>query len=245
MNKFGSAAFRGLGTNLIGNIGVAFSTTDLPDLGVIRTWPGIDGEIRNKVTTAVQYRAGNRDFKAWGFECLPPGKVQSEMGVKDLFKLYLDENYLKETFKSHQNLAVGTHQDVLNWYTDFLYAVYTYAGARIREILGLPDWKDHTVDFHFSYPTTWGDEVVAEFRKVVEAAGFGSGGKYHNVEVKLTEAEAAAIYTADSVRQEDPNTALSDTVLSSDQTREDLKLQVGDVILVCDSGGGTTVRVMN
>lgn len=219
--------------------GVAFSTTDWLNPKIVQTWPGIN-QIKNKVPTTVQYRAGNRDFKAWGFECPDPWQVQSQMGVKDLFKLFLDENCLKETFENNQDIAVGTYEDVRNWYTDFLNAIYKYISAFIQENLGLPDWKYHTVDFLFSYPTTWGDEVVAEFRKVVEAAGFGSEGQDHNVEVKLTEAEAAAIYTADSIRQEHPNTALSNTISSSNQTCEDLKLQVGNVILVCDSGGGTT-----
>ncbi len=236
--------FLGLNTNLIGNIGVAFSTTDWLNPKIIQTWPGIK-QIKNKVPTAVQYRAGNRDFKAWGFECPPPWQVQSQMGVKDLFKLFLDENCLRETFKNNQDIAVGTYEDVRNWFTDFLNAIYKHIGAYIRENLGLHDWKHHTVDFLFSYPTTWSDEVVSEFGKVVEAAGFGSEGKYHNVEVKLTEAGAAAIYTADSIRQEHPGTALSDTMSNSNQTVEDLKLQIGDVILVCDSGGGTTVCAMN
>ena len=64
---------------------------------------------------------------------------------------------------------------------------------------GLPDWKNHTVDFLFSYPTTWGVEVVAEYRKIIKTAGFGSEGKNHRVEVKLTEAEATVIYTADII----------------------------------------------
>lgn len=166
------------------------------------------------------------------------------MGVKDLFKLFLDETYLKKTFESNQDIAVGTYEDVRNWFIDFLNAIYKYIGTYIRDYLGLPDWKYHTVDFLFSYPTTWGDDVVAEFRKVVEAAGFGSGGEYHNVEVKLTEAGAAAIYTADSIRQEHPDTALSDTKSSNGQTSKDLRLKVGDVLLVCDAGGGTTVCAM-
>ena len=38
--------------------------------------------------------------------------------------------------------------------------------------------------------------MIAETEKLIEAAGFGSDGEEHRVEIGLTEAEAAAVYAS-------------------------------------------------
>ena len=58
--------------------------------------------------------------------------------------------------------------------------------------------------------------MLAQLEGVIRAAGFGSKSGLERVTIYLTEAEAAAIYAAKQ------------------------SLQLGDVYLVCDAGGGTT-----
>lgn len=54
--------------------------------------------------------------------------------------------------------------------------------------------------FIFSLPTTWNSHEMIErkFKNAILRAGFGSVGSNHTVELGLTEAEAAAVYTADA-----------------------------------------------
>lgn len=76
------------------------------------------------------------------------------------------------------------------------------------------------IEFLFSVPTTWGPTVVEHFKLLVGQAGFG-GPAYanHSVTVSLTEPEAAAVYTS---------------------TAAPGIFKEGDVLVVCDAGGGTT-----
>jgi hypothetical protein len=166
-----------------------------------------------------------------------PREVQRGRDVKDLFKLYLDENILKETFEDNEDVTVGEYEDVRNWYTDFLKALYQYIGKYLKVEYKVHDWRNYRVEFLFSYPTTWNDAVVARFEEVVSDAGFGSE-KNHSVTVHLTEAAAAAVYTADSSRQPDPSSTFSE------DCRKVPSLKIEDIILVCDSGGGTTVCIV-
>lgn len=72
------------------------------------------------------------------------------------------------------------------------------------------------MEFLFSVPTTWQIPVtIAHTEKLLRQAGFGTELK-HIVKVSLTEAEAAAVYVAKQ------------------------SYQIGDILLVCDAGGGTT-----
>ncbi|KAK0744677.1 hypothetical protein B0T21DRAFT_380868 [Apiosordaria backusii] len=82
------------------------------------------------------------------------------------------------------------------------------------------DWKDKKVEFVFSLPATFQSlEISDALMKEIKKAGFGTGGKKHNVSWGLSEPQAAAVYTAKD---------------------GDITLHTGDVILVCDAGGGTT-----
>ena len=62
------------------------------------------------------------------------------------------------------------------------------------------------------------DTAMARYFAIIRNAGFGLESQ-HFVKFGLTESQAAVIYAASSIRYQ-PN----------------------DVVLVCDAGGGTTVR---
>lgn len=138
--------------------GVAFCATDWSTPRIINRWPGIN-EIRNKVPTAVGYRAGTKLFTSWGFGCPPPGKLDRGEAVKDCFKLFLDPEFLEKTFKDSAGCPVGIYGDVRSgnvrdWYKDFLTGLYKHISEYISSSFELADWGKHTIDFLFSVPTT-------------------------------------------------------------------------------------------
>lgn len=226
--------------------GVAFCATDWSTPRIINRWPGIN-EIRNKVPTAVGYRAGTKVFTSWGFGCPPPGKLERGEAVKDCFKLFLDPEFLEKTFKDSAGCPVGRYgdvrsDDVRDWYKDFLTGLYKHIGEYISSSFELADWGKHTVDFLFSVPTTWEGSVTNEFKKIVKEAGFGKDSEGHSVNIRLTEAEAAAVYTAASPHNHIPLSARSgDSQSVNESTAKGSEMREGNIILVCDSGGGTTV----
>jgi len=103
--------------------------------------------------------------------------------------------------------------------TDYLREVYGQIKRSIEGNVG--SWKDKRVEFIFSLPTTWqAMNITTDFERAIKAAGFGQENTdKHSAKLELTEAEAAAVYVA-------ANPAV--------------RLLNGDVILVCDAGGGTT-----
>ncbi len=180
--------------------GVAYSTPKMDDPLVILEWPG-KKKVMNKVPTAVCYRAGNRDIKSWGFECPSPGEMDDEMRVLDRFKLYLDKDFLEDTLTDEPQNRVDSHGDVQMWFEDFLTALYKHIATHICAKWGVNSWESQTVYYIFSVPTTWETAVAETLEAVVRRAGFGKE-KDHFVEIKLTEAEAAAVYSASSSKHQ-------------------------------------------
>lgn len=210
---------------------------------MIQRWPGSADQITRKVPTQLCYRAGNRTITSWGYSCPSPGNVEPGMRILDRFKLYLDERFLEDTFQGRPNYRVGTHEDVKMWYLDFLTEIYDYSTKYICAELGLSHWESKPVQFTFSVPTIWDDSVIELFEKLVRDAGFGKPPR-HSVTIDLSEAEAAAVYTMKSLDYHRTVTSIWDDLdLAFEASIERPHLEEGDVILVCDSGGGTTVRL--
>ncbi|OCK89975.1 uncharacterized protein K441DRAFT_581770 [Cenococcum geophilum 1.58] len=220
--------------------GVAFypSGDDTTTVAVISEWPGSTDRIVKKVPTALYYSAGNRRPKKWGFECPPPGSTEHGMMVKDRFKLYLVEEFFQKTLGGLGDHAPGNFEDVQMWFVDFLTALYKEIKKCISEKLELDDWRAARVEYLFSVPTTWDNhpEVLEMFKAIAAKAGFGES-EEHSVQISLSEAEAAAVYTAASQR----NRHLVGVPAKSASLADDLsRLRQGDTVLVCDAGGGTT-----
>ena len=80
-------------------------------------------------------------------------------------------------------------------YCDFLGFLYQTIVNELRGELG-NRWEDACVEFIFSVPTSWKPvPTIERFRTVIRRAGFGSHTN-HRIEIGMTEAEAAAVYTA-------------------------------------------------
>ena len=196
--------------------GVAFSTIRMPSPKVIQGWPGKPGESHNKVPSTILYLPTSPFVKDWGFLC------QHSDGKKEWFKQYLDPERL-QPIASMEHGRTSPHDlpafsEVRKWFKDYMACLYKHISTTIQSKTGR--WGSKRIDFLFSLPCTFNKpSIPRDIRDLVTEAGFGAGGAQHKVDIGLTEPEAAAVYT------------LKDTAL---------EYQVGDIVLVCDAGGGTT-----
>ena len=164
-------------------------------------------ELDNKVPTALQYDDFAQKVKSWVFLC---ELDNPDANVIELFKLHLDPGYKDDPRSNAPSL-----DEARKWFQDYLRCLHDYVRDTFRD--SHPRWQHMRCEFNFSVPTTWSNPgQIANILKIVENAGFGSDGPNHRAKIKLTEAEAAAVYA------------------SKQHFRKD------DVILVCDAGGGTT-----
>lgn len=137
----------------------------------------------------------------------------------DWFKTLLDPANL-EIQKQQQGIHESTtHEDVRRWYRDYFLNLYCHIEQELFSALANFEWSKQR-SILFSVPTTWNHNLVEEFRNLVHEGGFGGREElHHTVTMSLTEAEAAAVHVA----TESPDI-----------------FKKGDVLVVCDAGGGTT-----
>jgi hypothetical protein len=186
----------------------------MPAPKTIQHWPGRTGIAQNKVPTTLYYTGPNQTL--WGFLC--EGR-EYDAHRKEWFKTYLDPAKLHNFRQKSPNEAYDM-SDIREWYTLYLRNLYEHIRATV--IRTHSHWERLAIDFVFSVPSTWASlSIPRDFEELIKQAGFADGGqnRSHTVEIGLTEPQAAAVYTMrDSSRQ----------------------FYVGEVILVCDAGGGTT-----
>jgi hypothetical protein len=159
---------------------------------------------------------------AWGFKAESQSQHSQDQGiVREWFKTLLDEKCLVRDMQLGRFPGEHfTHENVRQWFRDYLTELYEHITAKLVAELGNFDWRRKVVEFLFSVPTTWSPGVVAQFKEIIGQAGFGGpANASHTVTVSLTEPEASAVYTS---------TAAAGI------------FQEGDVLVVCDAGGGTT-----
>lgn len=131
-------------------------------------------------------------------------------GFVECFKLHLDPS-----FQGDLRADRPTTQRARKWYLDYFRGVHDYVAGVFSD--DIPGWKSQKVEFVFSVPTTWKNpKMVNEMEQLLRSAGFGRDGTNHRANISLTEAEAAAVQASKQ------------------------QYEMGDVILVCDAGGGTT-----
>lgn len=161
----------------------------------IQSWPGQSGRTANKVPTLVGYKAA--DFRAprWGFGCLSRD-LDPNTRVCSLFKFLLDNENLKILNKSKPKGQEEGMENVTQWFTDFLTGLYNHIIDYLAKYSHV-DWEKAKVQYIFGLPTSWenNDELVKEFRNIVDKAGFGSD-ENSSVTMGLTEGVASAVYTA-------------------------------------------------
>ncbi|PWY96746.1 hypothetical protein BO94DRAFT_453098 [Aspergillus sclerotioniger CBS 115572] len=102
-----------------------------------------------------------------------------------------------------------SREEAVGWFRDYIRCVYEYTLSHFA--VSFPRFSSRQVEFVFSIPTTWKDpRMVAQLKESIELQS-----PNHRAIIGLTEAEAAAVYASAQLYQR------------------------GDVILVCDAGGGT------
>jgi len=170
------------------------------------------GIAQNKVPTTLYYTNSSKTL--WGFLC--DGR-EYDSQRKEWFKTYLDPVKLKK-FCDNSPTEAFQMDEVREWYKEYLRNLYEHIRVTVKRTHN--QWERLAINFVFSVPTTWSSlSIPKNFEELIRQAGFADGGLEHTVEIGLTEPQAAAVYTLrDSSRQ----------------------FSVGDVILVCDAGGGTT-----
>lgn len=162
------------------------------------------------------YRNGR--FSSWGFETRLEDTSDPELDIGEWFKVYLDR---KEYRDAMDDSWPRSYEDVKRAYRDFLRQLYGCIKQELQSaVLRGVSWRNASVEFIFSVPTTWTAMAVTNtFEKLIHESGFGSEGTNHKVVIGLTEAEAAAIHT----------------FATEKETYSD-----GQIVLVVDAGGGTT-----
>lgn len=174
----------------------------------IDRWPARPNEVNSKVPTLLNYPDTDH-APQWGFPC------RFLDGRKELFKPYLDPNYLERLGVFEPDSDLPTISDARKWYRDFMQCLYHYICQYISDQFG--DISRLRVEFLFSLPTTFRTQnITTTLRALLMEAGFGQS-IYHTIEFGLTEPQAAAIDVP--------------TIWS---------FRSGEIMLIVDAGGGTT-----
>lgn len=188
----------------------------------IQDWPGIPPHlVETKVPSIISYPEDGSEPR-WGFLCDPDDEDYETARVHEHFKIYLDQESLDLANSNGLRDIPRTVREAKELVADYLRQIHQHAKFSIGAVTG--SWKERTVEFVFSLPTTWNSlDTINRFKDAIDAAGFDvHKPARHSATVELTEAEAAAVYIATS-----PQVALAK----------------GDIILICDAGGGTTEYV--
>ena len=203
-------------------IGVAYNTVAHGNDMVrwVQRWPGRTSQNENKVPTMLLYPHAQDLPTAWGFRAESQSQqIQDHGAAREWFKTLLDpENFARE--KDRYPFEYQNHLDVRQWFRDYLRLLYGHLRTTLSSEVPNFNWNLAKIEFLFSVPTTWSPAIVEQYKSLVTEAGFG-GAAYssHSVTVSLTEPEAAAVYTS---------------------THAAGIFKDGDILVVCDAGGGTT-----
>lgn len=187
----------------------------------IQKWPGRAQANENKVPTVLVYPHEHDRPSSWGFRSIQNKAEQNPLhgNVREWFKTSLDPANIA-TMRKRDPTDTTAHEDVRHWYRDFFTLLYEHVEQKLSQELPNFEWSAANIEFLFSMPTTWNHQIVEMFREIVGQAGFGGpANAQHTVTMSLTEAEAAAVHVS---------------------TEAAGVFQEGDILVVCDAGGGTT-----
>lgn len=178
----------------------------------------------NKVPTVLTYSRSTYRLSKWGFEAESTTERQNpDCQPVDWFKVLLDEQQYRLMRANNTSGSVPESMDVVECYfTDYLASLYRHIEYKLApELPHGKSWSTARIEFIFSVPTTWQPHPTVErFRSICARAGFADKNRpSHSITIGLTEAEAAAVHTSKDAPE---------------------LFKTGEVLLVCDIGGGTT-----
>lgn len=185
----------------------------------ISNWPGL-GDYGHETKVPTKFVRRNDSVIKWGFLCdLDDADEDEELDeLFECFKIYLDQDSIDGARQARVRNMPRTVDEAKRLIRDYLEQVYRQVKSSIEAKAG--PWREKNVEFIFSLPTTWQTlDITNSFESAIREAGFGSENQQHSVKLELTEAEAAAVYVAGNGQ---------------------VRFNNGDILLVCDAGGGTT-----
>lgn len=194
-------------------------------INVIRNWPDpkAPGPLTsNKVPSVVTYNIHKlHEVLDWGFGAIRGHDRQHESEPFEWFKLLLQPESLDE-HKAADVLEITKLRALLDKYdktaeevtADYLKCIWGYTKKQLRRQLGSKFMVEYCARVIFTIPAIWEPGTHSKVRKLALRAGLPE--KIHFVQ----EPEAAAMEVLKGWTQ----------------------LKVGDIITVCDAGGGTCVR---
>jgi hypothetical protein len=158
--------------------------------------------------------------KYWGYQVNNHQRVQPPDRLLENWKIFLDQQMINEARQAEVEDVPRSLQETQAMVTAYLEQIYYHIKESIQAEIGR-GWEEKTIAFVFSLPTTWTSVATVErFKEAIANAGFGmENPAKHTAELDLTEAEAAAVFTLKEAQ---------------------VKYNVGDILLICDAGGGTT-----
>jgi hypothetical protein len=122
-------------------------------------------------------------LRCWGLQCQLSGT--EALTIEEEFKLYLDPSFL-DHFPGRPD-----HEQAVTYYKDYMKSLFAYLDRLFEQTI--PNWSQKCVEYLFSIPTTWKNpQLVAKLEVWLAEAGFVSNGR-RQVNISLTEAEAAAV----------------------------------------------------
>jgi molecular chaperone DnaK (HSP70) len=198
---------------------------DARKVNVIRNWPDPTAPhpTSHKVPTVVTYNL-DRPEKVldWGFGAVRK-RHRKETKQFKWFKLLLQPESLKEngavdiielTTLKHLLITYGkTAEDVT---VDYLKCIWGYTKEQLHKQLGSKFMADYSIRVIFTIPAIWAPGSSTKIKGLTRKAGLPE--EIHFVQ----ESEAAALAVLRGLKQ--------------------FQVKVGDIITVCDAGGGTCVR---
>ncbi|RHZ64968.1 hypothetical protein CDV55_100109, partial [Aspergillus turcosus] len=218
------------GTTFTGVSYAFLGEASLPIIQLVRSWPGLYGLGGISPPSTIAYPQDNPAIQkiCWGFE------VESGTSACSWTKLLLDTGVDTTQFND-KALEAATATGIMKLpygkvaiqvVTDFLREVYLHTCQELKEDLGNRDLDlcDVQMEFWFTTPAVWSDQVQFEYKEAAIRAGFGpSDDRPDDTIYMLCEAEAAALATFQTMPLYGPG----------------MQIKPDDGVLICDCGGGT------
>lgn len=187
----------------------------------VRAWPSSHGpdQDESKVPSRLVYDdQGN--VKAWGYEV---GCGRDEITMewfklaivpdKDLPSHLRDSSKLKETKKNMRDLDINAGQVMAK----YMEKIWAHAQDEIRKSVGRRDFKSMPIHVVITIPAIWGNEAI----QIMEKAAA----------LSILQSQSAALPTYEFLSE-------PEAAVQAYAKELQLKLNVGDTVMVVDLGGG-------
>lgn len=188
----------------------------------VRAWPSSHGpdQDESKVPSRLVYDAqGN--VKAWGYDVTRGGNgITMEwfklaiVPDKDLPSHLQNSAKLKETKKNMRDLGINAGQVM----AQYMEKIWAHAQGEIRKNVGPESFKAMPVHVVITIPAIWGNEAIQVMK---DAAAFS-----------ILRSETAGLTTYEFLSE-------PEAAVQAYAKELQLKLDVGDTVMVVDLGGGT------